>query len=132
MKFLYAYPETNGSDGDLLDAGPVAEVAAAVEAAGFDGLAFTEHPAPRATWLAAGGHQTLDPFVALAVAAAVTTRLRLVTYLCVVPYRNPLLLAKAAASVDKVSNGRFVLGTGTGYTRRTTSATRSCLHVSCT
>lgn len=115
MEFMYAYPEKNGSDGDLLDAGPVHEVAAAAEAAGFMGFAFTEHPAPGARWLDAGGHQTLDPIVALSYAAAVTTRVRLLTYLAVVPYRNPLLLAKAAATVDKLSGGRFVLGVGTGY-----------------
>jgi probable F420-dependent oxidoreductase len=115
MEFMYAYPEKNGRDGDLLDAGPVGEVAAAAEAAGFMGFAFTEHPAPGARWLDAGGHQTLDPIVALGYAAAVTTRMRLLTYLAVVPYRNPLLLAKAAATVDKLSGGRFVLGVGTGY-----------------
>jgi probable F420-dependent oxidoreductase len=115
MKFLYQYPEMTGSDGDLLDAGPVGEVAAAVEAAGWLGFAFTEHPIPGSNWLEAGGHQTLDPFVALAYAAAVTTRIKLLTYLAVVPYRNPFLLAKSAATVDKLSNGRFILGTGTGY-----------------
>src|SRR5207244_4032473 len=73
------------------------------------------HPVPGARWLEMGGHQTLDPFVALGSAAAVTTRMRLLTYLAVVPYRNPFLLAKAAATVDKLSNGRFILGVGTGY-----------------
>jgi probable F420-dependent oxidoreductase len=115
MHFLFQYPETNGTDGDLLDAGPVAEVAATAEAAGWDGFAFTEHPIPGARWLDAGGHQTLDPFVALGHVAAVTTRLRLLTYLAVAPYRNPFLLAKAAATVDKLSGGRFILGLGTGY-----------------
>jgi probable F420-dependent oxidoreductase len=115
MQFIYSYPELRGLDGDLLDAGPVGEVARSAEAAGWEGLAFTEHPAPGARWLASGGHQTLDPFVALASAASVTTRLRLLTYLAVGPYRNPSLLAKTAASVDKVSNGRLILGMGTGY-----------------
>jgi probable F420-dependent oxidoreductase len=115
MRFLYTYPELQGLDGHLLDAGPIPAVAQAAEQAGWHGLAFTEHPAPGARWLAAGGHQTLDPFVALATAAAVTERLRLLTYLAVAPYRNPALLAKAAASVDIVSEGRCVLGLGTGY-----------------
>src|SRR3984893_6080807 len=115
MQFMYQYPETNGSERDLLDAGPVHEVAGTAEAAGWMGFAFTEHPVPGARWLESGGHQTLDPFVALGYAAAVTTRVRLLTYLAVVPYRNPFLLAKAAATVDKLSGGRFVLGVGTGY-----------------
>jgi probable F420-dependent oxidoreductase len=116
MKYLFQHPEPIGLEPDLLDAGDVVDVAKAVEAAGWDGLAFTEHPAPGNRWLAeGGGHQTLDPFVALGAAAAITERITLLTYLAVLPYRNPLLLAKAAATVDLISGGRFVLGVGTGY-----------------
>lgn len=116
MKYLIQHPEPIGIDRDLIEVGDVVVVAKAVEAAGWDGLAFTEHPAPGYRWLAeGGGHQTLDPFVALGAAAAVTERVKLLTYLAVVPYRNPLLLAKSAASVDLISNGRFILGVGTGY-----------------
>ncbi|XUL93871.1 LLM class F420-dependent oxidoreductase [Streptomyces galilaeus] len=115
MRFVYHYPETNGTEGDMLDAGALHEVAAAAERAGFDGLSLSEHPAPSARWLASGGHQSLDPLVALAFAAAATQRLRLHTNLAVAPYRNPLLLAKAAATLDKLSGGRLVLGLGAGY-----------------
>jgi probable F420-dependent oxidoreductase len=115
MRFFFQYPDMNAPEPHLLDAGPVADVAAAVEAAGWDGFTFTEHPAPGARWLSSGGHQTLDPFIALGHAAAVTSRIELLTYLTVVPYRNPLLLAKSAATVDLLSGGRFILGVGTGY-----------------
>jgi probable F420-dependent oxidoreductase len=115
MRYIYQYPEVHGAETEMLDAGDVAELAIAVEAAGWDGFAFTEHPAPSARWLAAGGHQSIDPLVGLAHVAAVTRRIRLLTYLAVVPYRNPLLLAKAAASVDMLSKGRLILGAGTGY-----------------
>ncbi|MFM8649781.1 MAG: LLM class F420-dependent oxidoreductase [Actinomycetota bacterium] len=115
MRFLFQYPDAHGLDGHMLAAGAVGEVACAVELAGFDGIAFTEHPAPSARWLEAGGHQTLDPFVALSHAAAVTERIRLFTYLSVGPYRNPFMLGKTAASVDVLSNGRLELGLGTGY-----------------
>jgi probable F420-dependent oxidoreductase len=112
---MFQYPDVTGTDIDMLDCGPVDEVARAAEDAGFMGFAFTEHPAPGAKWLMSGGHQSLDPFVGLAYAAAATTKIRLLTYLSVVPYRNPLLLAKSAATVDKLSGGRFILGVGTGY-----------------
>ncbi|WP_280260483.1 LLM class F420-dependent oxidoreductase [Nocardia abscessus] len=115
MRFIFHYPETAGYDGDLLDAGPLPEIAAAAERHGFDGFSLSEHPAPGARWLGAGGHQTLDPFVALAFAAAATERLRLITYLTVAPYRNPMLLAKSAATLDKLSGGRMILGLGAGY-----------------
>jgi probable F420-dependent oxidoreductase len=116
VKYLIQHPEPIGIERDLFTAGEVVPVARAVEAAGWDGLAFTEHPAPGYRWLAeGGGHQTLDPFVALGAAAAVTERIKLLTYLAVVPYRNPLLLAKSAATVDMISKGRMILGVGTGY-----------------
>lgn len=93
----------------------VAEVAQAAEAAGFGIVAVTEHPIPSDEWLAAGGHDALDPFVALSFAAAATRHLRVLTNLTVVPYRNPFLLAKSAASLDRLSGGRLILGCGTGY-----------------
>jgi len=115
MEFFFAYPEMTGVELDMLDAGPLDEVARAVERAGFDGISLTEHPAPGSAWLAAGGHQTLDPFVGLGFVAAATTNLRLLTHVSVGPYRNPFLLAKAAATVDRLSRGRMVLGLGVGY-----------------
>ncbi len=115
MRFTYHYPETTGTHDHMLEPGPIGEVAARAEANGFDAFALTEHPIPGARWLSAGGHQSLDPFVALGFAAAATSRIRLLTHLAVGPYRNPFLLAKAAATVDTLSGGRLILGLGTGY-----------------
>ena len=67
MRFFYHYPDAHGTGGDMLDPGPLHEVAAAAERSGFDGFSLTEHPVPGARWLASGGHQSLDPLVALAI-----------------------------------------------------------------
>lgn len=93
----------------------IAQVCQAAEQAGFGAVFVTDHPFPPDHWLTAGGHHCLDPFVTLTYAAAVTTRLRLQTNLLVAPYRNPYLVAKAAASLDLVSGGRLTLGLGAGY-----------------
>lgn len=115
MRFIFHYPETAGYDGDVLDAGGLRDVAVMAEECGFDGLSLSEHPVPGARWLASGGHQTLEPFVALGYVAAATERMRLLTYLAVAPYRNPFVLAKEAATLDKLSGGRLILGLGAGY-----------------
>ncbi|MBW2231987.1 MAG: LLM class F420-dependent oxidoreductase [Deltaproteobacteria bacterium] len=93
----------------------LAEMARALESAGFDAGFVTDHPFPGDRWLAEGGHHTLDPFVALSFAAAATERLRLHTHVLVLAYRNPFLVAKQAASLDVASRGRLILGTAAGY-----------------
>jgi probable F420-dependent oxidoreductase len=93
----------------------IGEVAGLVERAGFDAFSMSEHPYPDKGWLANGGHHAFDPFVSLSFAAAATTRIRVMTYILVSGYRSPYLTAKAAASLDVLSGGRFTLGTGAGY-----------------
>jgi probable F420-dependent oxidoreductase len=56
-----------------------------------------------------------DPFVSLAVVAAVTERLRVGTGICLVAQRNPLVVAKQVATLDVVSGGRFIFGIGAGW-----------------
>jgi probable F420-dependent oxidoreductase len=87
------------------------------EEAGFLGIGFTDHPAPTDRWLKAGGHDALDPFTALSFCAAVTDRMRLIPNILVLPYRNPFIVAKAAATLDALSGGRFTLAVATGYMR---------------
>ena len=62
----------------------------------------------------------LDPFVALARASAVTSTIELGTGICLIPERNPLMLAKEVATLDKLSGGRFILGIGAGWLREET------------
>ncbi|MHB8467157.1 MAG: LLM class F420-dependent oxidoreductase [Acidimicrobiales bacterium] len=118
MKHWLTYPLTTYPyKAEFVTKGGITRFARAVEAAGFDGMGLTDHPAPTRTWLTAGGHDALDPFVALAVIAAATDRLRLIPNIVVLPYRNPFLVAKAAATLDALSGGRFVLSVATGYLR---------------
>jgi probable F420-dependent oxidoreductase len=100
---------------EFVNGDAVMECAAAIEAAGFDACFVTDHPAPDAKWLDAGGHHALDPLVALAFAAAATTRLLLQTHVMVLAYRNPLLNAKSLLTLDTLSNGRVILGVAAGY-----------------
>ncbi len=62
-----------------------------------------------------GGADWLDPFITLTFAAAVTRTIRLATGICLVPEHNPVVLAKEIASLDRLSNGRFALGVGIGW-----------------
>ena len=116
MRFSVTYPLASGRAGaEFSTRRGVAEFARAAEEAGFDGIGFTDHPAPTHRWMSAGGHDALDPFAALAFCAAVTERMLLIPNVVVLPYRNPLLAAKSVATIDALSNGRFVLAVGTGY-----------------
>lgn len=118
MRFYLDYPLSVGNDGGAwLDPANMAAFAQAAEVAGVDAIALTDHPAPSRKWLDAGGHDTFDPFVGLAFFAASTSTLRVMTYLTVVPYRNPFALAKAMTSVDVLSGGRATFVLGTGYLR---------------
>ena len=118
MKFSVTYPlVVHPSNPEFVCKEGLVRFAQAAEAAGFDGIGFTDHPAPTDRWLKAGGHDALDPFAALAFVAAVTDRIRLIPNIVVLPYRNPFLVAKSIATIDALSGGRFTLATATGYLR---------------
>lgn len=99
-------------------------LARAIEERGFDSLSIAEHthiPASRESAYPPGGdlpdmyYRTLDPFVTLAAAAAVTSRIELVTGIALLIQRDPIVTAKEAASIDLISGGRFVFGVGAGW-----------------
>jgi probable F420-dependent oxidoreductase len=103
-----------------------AELARAVEERGFESLFLPEHthiPAGRETPWPGGGelprryYRTLDPFVALAAAAAATESLLVGTGVCLVIERDPIVLAKEVATIDHLSGGRFLFGIGAGWNR---------------
>jgi probable F420-dependent oxidoreductase len=116
MKYTVSLPVDRVDQYDeFVTADAVMTMAAAVEAAGFDACNVTEHPFPSRTGADMGGHHSLDPLVALAFAAAATSRLRLHTNAFIVPYRNPFLAAKGVATLDAMSRGRVILGVAPGY-----------------
>ena len=119
VRFAITHPmSSHPYNPELVSGAGVSGVAAAAEAAGFHGFGFTDHPAPTQRWLEHGGHDALDPFVAMGFAAAATTTLRLIPNVVVLPYRNPFVVAKAGATLDLLSGGRFTLAVGTGYLKR--------------
>ncbi|MGV0741627.1 LLM class F420-dependent oxidoreductase [Mycolicibacterium sp. XJ870] len=103
----------------------VTALARALEERGFDSLFVAEHshipvngPTPPDGDLPPRDYyRSLDPFVALAAAAAVTDRLILGTGIALVVQRDPITLAKEAVSLDHLSRGRFQLGVGAGWLR---------------
>ncbi len=119
MQFAITHPmHSHPYNPELVTGAGIAQVATAAEKAGFGGFGFTDHPAPTRRWLQAGGHDALDPFVAMGFAAAHTTTLRLIPNIVVLPYRNPFVVAKAGATLDLISGGRFTLAVGVGYLKR--------------
>ena len=116
MRFSVTYPlVTHPHDPTLVTGDAITRFARAAERAGFSGVGFTDHPAPTHRWLTSGGHDALDPFVALTYVAAVTERIRLIPNILVLPYRNPFVVAKAVATLDALSGGRFTLAVAAGY-----------------
>src|SRR5262245_17386002 len=102
------------------------ELARAAEERGFESLWVPEHthiPKSRKTPFPGGGqlpkeyYHTLDPFVSLMAAAAVTKRLRVGTGICLPTERGPITPAKDAASLHPLSGPRFALRTGSGWTQ---------------
>lgn len=103
---------------------PIDALARALEERGFESLFLPEHthiptsrrsPWPGGAELPREYSNTLDPFVALATAAAVTKKLRVGTGICLLTQRDPIVTAKEVATLDLVSGGRFEFGIGAGW-----------------
>jgi len=101
-----------------------AELAQALEQRGFDMLWAPEHshiplsrktPFPLGPELPKRYYDVMDPFVTLTAAATATRTLKLATGVCLIVQRDPIQTAKLVASIDQISNGRFVFGIGNGW-----------------
>jgi probable F420-dependent oxidoreductase len=100
------------------------DLARELEARGFESLWVPEHthipasrrsPYPGGTDLPKEYWHTYDPFVALTAAASVTKNLKVATGICLIIERDPITTAKEVASLDMLSNGRFLFGIGGGW-----------------
>ena len=103
---------------------PPAMLARALEERGFDSMWAPEHshiPVSRRTEFPRGGalpqkyFDVMDPFVVLSAAATATTHLKVATGICLVAQRDAIQTAKAVASLDQISGGRFLFGVGPGW-----------------
>ena len=102
------------------------ELAPAAEQLGFESLWVAEHshiPTSRQSPWPAGGElpkhywHTMDPFLALTAAALASKKIRVATGICLLIERDPIHTAREAASLDLISNGRFIFGIGAGWNR---------------
>src|SRR5437899_12250085 len=126
MEFGFSLP----GRGPLAGAETILKLATRAESLRFSSLFVTDHvvlPASmaRSTYpysttgqLPGGAAQDyLEPLVTMGWLAHVTSRIRLGTSVLVVPYRNPVLVAKMLATIDRLSGGRVILGAGVGWLR---------------
>lgn len=103
---------------------PITAIARTIESLGFESMWMGEHPVILVSSanavrygvpLPANYRHMPDPFTSLAAAAAVTSRLKFGTNVCVLPQHNPINLAKTVATLDRISDGRLIFAYGTGW-----------------
>ena len=116
MEIGFALPVS----GSWATAENIIEIAGSAEALGYSSLwTFQRLLSPLgqdgSQWLPPAYHSVLDPLAVLAFAAARTTRVRLGVAVLNAPFLPPVILAKAAATIDRLSNGRLDLGLGLGW-----------------
>ena len=127
MKFGFSAPFR----GPLANAEDIRTIAEAAERLGYDTISVADHIVVPSTvganypysetgefaWTADGSTDCMEQFTLLAWLAAVTTKIRLLTSVIVVPHRNPLFMAKSIATTDQLSGGRVTVGCGAGWMR---------------
>ena len=110
---------------------PASLIASKAETLGFDSIWYAEHPIlpvdTTSPWPGSSDGKIpwtyahfADPYIALAQASGATSKIKLATGITLIPERNPLVLAKAVSTLDLLSEGRFMLGIGTGWLKEET------------
>jgi probable F420-dependent oxidoreductase len=98
-----------------VDGPKILEAARAAEAAGFAWVSCSDHPSIPVSRAQAMGPTWFDAGSTLAFVAGVTSRIRLMPHVLVLPYRHPLVVAKQYGTLDFLSGGRLILGVGSGH-----------------
>lgn len=101
--------------GKPLEIERILDIAKRAEALGFDAVWVTDHIIVPASMNIIYRDNMLEPMALLSHLAAVVTRARLGTSVIILPYRSPIVLAKMLATIDQLSQGRVILGTGAGW-----------------
>ena len=110
---------------------PASLIASTAETLGFDSIWYAEHPIlpvdTTSPWPGSSDGKIpwtyahfADPYIALAQASGATSKIKLATGITLIPERNPLVLAKEVSTLDLFSEGRFMLGIGTGWLKEET------------
>ncbi len=113
MKFGVAVP----SRGPMAEPALLRESIVLAERSGYDSLWFADHVVIPKEEAVSRTARWYDPFVSASFACALTSRVKLCFGVVVLPYRSPLVVAKAIASLDQLSGGRVLVGVGPGYMR---------------
>jgi probable F420-dependent oxidoreductase len=125
MKFAIGFATIGAS----MEPGGLTSLARTAEEFGYESIWSVEHPAIPENYVSTYPYSPTgrieapseaplpDPFTPLAYAAAVTTRLRLATGVCILPQHHPIQLAKTCGTLDTLSGGRLMLGVGVGWLR---------------
>ncbi len=110
-------PRAHGDWEETAGVAELTDIARAADRLGYHHLTCSEHLAVPSRHTAVRGSRYWSPAVTLSYLAAVTTRIRLATYVVVLPYHHPLELLKTYGTLDQVSRGRVILGVGIGSLR---------------
>ena len=105
-----------------LDASDNIEIAKSAEILGFDSIWASDHVVMPEKHLGSFSEVFYDPFMLLSYIAAETSTIKLGTSVIILPYRNPVVVAKMIATLDQLSEGRVMFGVGPGWMREEYSA----------
>ncbi len=115
---LFLYPRVTEPWHVRMTPADMVRYAQRVDELGYDYISIPEHVIMPRELEGSMGTRWPEPVVTMAFLAGATSRIRFVTGVLVLPYRNPVVLAKGIATLDYLSGGRVTLGVGVGHLER--------------